>query len=177
MGIIRFAHDPQWKALQHMNDLTGLIYFTSSAFEDKPSTRCRYINNPNRLLAVGIIHVLRREGDSNPRYGYPYGSLANCWFKPLTHRSIQLKARFLKEAFPPTGGWPKPLKHRSSCFSSGTKIYNRCILYKYLPFFSGRGPCRKKSRKTETFHPLIMIGENNFIIFEDANPTGYVESI
>ena len=119
----------------------------------------------------------RREGDSNPRYGYPYGSLANCWFKPLTHRSIQLKARCLKEIFPPTGGCHKPLNPRSSCFSSGTKIYNRCILYKYLPFFSGRGPCRKKRPKTETFHPLIMIGENNFIIFDDANPTGYVEAI
>ena len=30
---------------------------------------------------------LRREGDSNPRYSFPYGSLANCWFKPLTHLS------------------------------------------------------------------------------------------
>jgi hypothetical protein len=42
------------------------------------------INNP---ADGGVIHVVRREGDSNPRYGYPYGSLANCWFKPLTHRS------------------------------------------------------------------------------------------
>ena len=25
--------------------------------------------------------------DSNPRYGNPYGSLANCWFQPLTHPS------------------------------------------------------------------------------------------
>ncbi|MEA4903868.1 MAG: hypothetical protein VB090_03355, partial [Petrimonas sp.] len=25
--------------------------------------------------------------DSNPRYSYPYGSLANCWFQPLTHTS------------------------------------------------------------------------------------------
>ncbi len=41
-------------------------------------------NNP---ADGGVSHVLRREGDSNPRYGYPYGSLANCWFKPLTHRS------------------------------------------------------------------------------------------
>ena len=31
--------------------------------------------------------VLRKEGDSNPRYGNPYGSLANCWFQPLTHPS------------------------------------------------------------------------------------------
>ena len=30
----------------------------------------------------------RREGDSNPRYGYPYDSLANCWFKPLTHLTL-----------------------------------------------------------------------------------------
>ena len=30
---------------------------------------------------------LRKEGDSNPRYGNPYGSLANCWFQPLTHPS------------------------------------------------------------------------------------------
>ena len=30
---------------------------------------------------------LRRRGDSNPRYSFPYDSLANCWFKPLTHLS------------------------------------------------------------------------------------------
>ena len=27
----------------------------------------------------------RWERDSNPRYGCPYGSLANYWFQPLTH--------------------------------------------------------------------------------------------
>ncbi len=31
---------------------------------------------------------MRREGDSNPRYSHPYGSLANCWFQPLTHLSF-----------------------------------------------------------------------------------------
>jgi hypothetical protein len=30
---------------------------------------------------------LRRERDSNPRYSYPYVSLANWWFQPLTHPS------------------------------------------------------------------------------------------
>ena len=30
----------------------------------------------------------RKLGDSNPRYGYPYGSLANCWFQPLTQTSL-----------------------------------------------------------------------------------------
>ena len=38
-------------------------------------------------LAEGSNLSLRREGDSNPRYSYPYGSLANCWFKPLTNLS------------------------------------------------------------------------------------------
>ena len=30
---------------------------------------------------------VRRGGDSNPRYSFPYGSLANCWYQPLTHLS------------------------------------------------------------------------------------------
>ena len=30
---------------------------------------------------------LRKRGDSNPRYSYPYVSLANWWFQPLTHTS------------------------------------------------------------------------------------------
>src|SRR5690606_17099081 len=33
------------------------------------------------------IFLLRREGDSNPRYTCVYDSLANCWFQPLTHLS------------------------------------------------------------------------------------------
>ena len=41
-------------------------------------------NAANQLIAA----FLRRKGDSNPRYGYPYDSLANCWFKPLTHLSL-----------------------------------------------------------------------------------------
>ena len=32
----------------------------------------------------------RKRGDSNPRYSYPYDSLANCWFQPLTHPSFRL---------------------------------------------------------------------------------------
>ena len=35
------------------------------------------------------IPSVRKEGDSNPRYGNPYGSLANCWFQPLTHPSLK----------------------------------------------------------------------------------------
>ncbi len=32
-------------------------------------------------------YIMRRGGDSNPRYSYPYVSLANWWFQPLTHLS------------------------------------------------------------------------------------------
>ena len=39
----------------------------------------------NRLRC--FLNWLRKLGDSNPRYGYPYGSLANCWFQPLTQTS------------------------------------------------------------------------------------------
>ena len=34
-----------------------------------------------------VSFLLRKRGDSNPRYGYPYVSLANWWFQPLTHTS------------------------------------------------------------------------------------------
>ena len=44
------------------------------------------MNRPSLALAEKS-HRLRKEGDSNPRYGNPYGSLANCWFQPLTHPS------------------------------------------------------------------------------------------
>ena len=53
-----------------------------------------------------MVFFLRKEGDSNPRYGYPYDSLANCWFQPLTHpsprrsanRQFRLKYAFLSKA-------------------------------------------------------------------------------
>jgi hypothetical protein len=53
----------------------------------------RVVGKMNDPAAGGVIHVVRREGDSNPRYGYPYGSLANCWFKPLTHRSGLIRSQ------------------------------------------------------------------------------------
>ena len=46
---------------------------------------------PARTLRVLISHTfisLRWERDSNSRYRYQYDSLANCWFKPLTHPTI-----------------------------------------------------------------------------------------
>ena len=35
-----------------------------------------------------LLITSRKRGDSNPRYGNPYVSLANWWFQPLTHTSM-----------------------------------------------------------------------------------------
>ena len=44
----------------------------------------------NRPISLHLNeHCLRKEGDSNPRYEYSHGSLANCWFQPLTHPSFR----------------------------------------------------------------------------------------
>ena len=37
-----------------------------------------------------LMWSLRKLGDSNPRYGNPYVSLANWWFQPLTQTSFLL---------------------------------------------------------------------------------------
>ena len=44
----------------------------------------------NRPISLHLNeHYLRKEGDSNPRYENSHGSLANCWFQPLTHPSFR----------------------------------------------------------------------------------------
>ena len=53
--------------------------------------------NPPSSEKVQIGFDLRRKvGDSNPRYGNPYVSLANWWFQPLTQPSKSLE-KFLAE--------------------------------------------------------------------------------
>ena len=42
------------------------------------------------LRSYGSWIFLRKGRDSNSWYGYPYDSLANCWFQPLTHPSPRL---------------------------------------------------------------------------------------
>ena len=62
------------------------------------------------------LDLSRKLGDSNPRYGYPYGSLANCWFQPLT----QTSNTFFVEAF---------------SLKRGAKINGVFDLCKHLKFF------------------------------------------
>jgi hypothetical protein len=112
--------DPQEVNLQNITESFGLLFISPPPLMKASFQRVvGEINNP---ADGGVSDTLRREGDSNPRYGYPYGSLANCWFKPLTHRS---KKRFINTT---CLVW---------CFSnttshSGTKIKNHRILYKYI---------------------------------------------
>ncbi len=47
---------------------------------------CIYTKNATTFVGDS---VLRKEGDSNPRYPYEYVSLANWWFQPLTHPSFR----------------------------------------------------------------------------------------
>ena len=42
----------------------------------------------DQLACILLKLCVRKEGDSNPRYENSHGSLANCWFQPLTHPSI-----------------------------------------------------------------------------------------
>ncbi len=37
---------------------------------------------------LSVLEPQRKLGDSNPRYPNRYGSLANCWFQPLTQTSL-----------------------------------------------------------------------------------------
>ena len=48
------------------------------------------IQNKNRRLFSRLLSImlLRRALDSNQRIPYDIGSLANCWFKPLTQPSL-----------------------------------------------------------------------------------------
>ena len=45
-------------------------------------------------------HTQRRERDSNPRYGCPYDSLANCSFRPLRHLSLFWNANIAIQSTP-----------------------------------------------------------------------------
>jgi hypothetical protein len=78
--------DPQEVNQQNITEPFGLSFISPPTLMKASFQRVAgEINNP---ADGGVSDSLRREGDSNPRYGYPYGSLANCWFKPLTHRSF-----------------------------------------------------------------------------------------
>ena len=56
--------------------MTGLRYTPSV----EAANLIKLYRQPNSI-------ILRREGDSNPRYRYRYNTLAGCRFQPLSHLS------------------------------------------------------------------------------------------
>ncbi len=62
------------------------------------------VNKFNFIQKIFMIKTMRRERDSNPRYSYPYVSLANWWFQPLTHPSgcsKNVRAKVANSLYPP----------------------------------------------------------------------------
>ena len=100
----------------------------------------------NQFL-VGIFS--RKRGDSNPRYGYPYVSLANWWFQPLTQTSFL--SRFLADSNRRTRfcrPLTKPLIQGTNIsFFSLASFVSRLRLQRYDYFLNLQAFDRKKLRK------------------------------
>ena len=75
-----YRYDRRWQPLDQAN--TGCPPPASTKKNDRPQSL-----SFNHRTHAPIQCTLRRVGDSNPRYSYPYGSLANYWFQPLTQLS------------------------------------------------------------------------------------------
>ena len=74
-------------ALRFGLNLSVLIHSPSLRCGGSGITLCsplRFGSNPAASHPLTFTS-LRWERDSNPRYSFPYDSLANCWFQPLTH--------------------------------------------------------------------------------------------
>ena len=74
----------------------------------------------------------RKEGDSNPRYGYPYDSLANCWFQPLTHPSfvgMRLSHRL------PHYGWCEIGCKGTAFFLTDQIFWQKNVFYRFFRAF------------------------------------------
>ena len=94
--------------------------------------------------ALGRHHgerLLRKEGDSNPRYGNPYVSLANWWFQPLTH---------------PSWGFKFPLtEHCSQMRCKGTNYFRNLQTFSilFLNIFNASAACSLQLAK---FHRVVL---------------------
>ena len=98
---------------------------TSRPHRDSAALRVRYLSRLRRALpsknkkkraqaslAHPFVFVWRWGRDSNSWYPYEYGSLANCWFQPLTH---------------PTGGLYTEVTCKSDC--KDTVIFEKRAIF------------------------------------------------
>ena len=67
------------------NSIPKMSIQSTSLFSVLRFTFVKLRHEPCGFSSLSTSTLLRWERDSNPRYGYPYDSLANCWFQPLTH--------------------------------------------------------------------------------------------
>ena len=70
------------------------------------------INKKSDLIRSLVIPIKRRALDSNQRIPYDIGSLANCWFKPLTQPSVVIDLNYSLSL----------RAYKSSLFSDNCKI-------------------------------------------------------
>ena len=79
---------PRVGVLQRRKSLMLRISFFVSVFVLKQALHLP--ETKNRAFAR-LCLLWRWGGDSNPRNPYEFGSLANCWFQPLTHLTKTLR--------------------------------------------------------------------------------------
>ena len=98
------------------------------------SMRERHVSQPLDESAKYGAKIKRKLGDSNPRYGYPHGSLANCWFQPLTQTSLVSAPNLI-------------LRCKGSILFFNTQILRQLFFNKHKVFFNGR----VNQRNTKTY--------------------------
>ena len=101
----------------------------------------------HKILAI-LANPLRKLGDSNPRYSYPYGSLANYWFQPLTQTSFRRSSGCYRSVFSQS-------RCKGTVFFRTVQIFSGlfCEKVRFEPFLQGK--C-KVSLKILTLHSAMQ---------------------
>ena len=76
------SHVEMKNAVRHLAVWTALVLVAPTGIEPV------YHAWEACILTIRWKRQVRKLGDSNPRYGNPYVSLANWWFQPLTQTSL-----------------------------------------------------------------------------------------
>ena len=82
--LTSFAHPPDGGPALNL-PLTGICSLTLAHHPAACGGAGQISKKHHRVNSWCFFDLFAVRGDSNPRYGYPYVSLANWWFKPLTH--------------------------------------------------------------------------------------------
>ena len=80
------------KSLAEVHGSISFFFFLLLSFTHQKTLQFSELQGFSSIF----IGVVRKKGDSNPRYPYEYVSLANWWFQPLTHPSGAQLIRVLR---------------------------------------------------------------------------------